>query len=134
MSTLRAFLRHHRQLAGLLVALAIAMKALVPAGYMVGTQARTITMELCADASGGHVTREVVIARGDAPGTAEHGKADGVCTFSALAMAALGGADAVLLAAALVFILLLGIAAVPVFARRNTGQLRPPLRGPPAFA
>lgn len=132
MSSLRAFLGHHRQFAGLLVALALAMKALIPSGYMVGGQARTITIEICADASGGHVTRDVVVPRSDAP--AEYGKADGLCAFSALGMAALGGADFVLLAAALAFVLALGFAAAPSLLRRIAGHLRPPLRGPPVFA
>ncbi len=133
MNRLRAFLRGHRRVAALLVALALTMKALVPAGYMVGEQARTITLEICADASGAKVTRDIVV-QSDAPSAAEHGKADGVCAFSALGMAALGGVDAVLLAAALAFILALGVSATPVVLRSRPVPLRPPLRGPPLFA
>jgi len=135
MSLLRAFLCRHSRLAGLLVIIALMMKALVPAGYMVGAQGHTITVEICADASGGHLTRQIAIPHQDpfAPAQAEHAKTEGICAFSALGMAALGGADAVLLALALVFILALGFAAMAPPVPARLVHLRPPLRGPPAI-
>jgi hypothetical protein len=53
MELLRAFFRDHRRLAALLVALALCVKALVPAGYMPGAHGKVLTVEICADASGG---------------------------------------------------------------------------------
>jgi hypothetical protein len=63
----------------------------------------------------------------------EHGKQDssGACPYSLLPMASLAGADAVLLAVALVFILALGFAPAPPPSLARNPHLRPPLRGPP---
>ena len=49
MRTWSRLLREHRRLAAILVALALCMKALVPAGFMIGASARLITVEICAD-------------------------------------------------------------------------------------
>ena len=63
-----------------------------------------------------------------------HAKGDGSCPYAALGMAALTGADAVLLAIALGFILALGFLPVRASPRAGRLHLRPPLRGPPAHA
>lgn len=132
---LRAFLFGRRCLALWLVMAAFAMKALVPAGYMVGAGSNVLTIEICADSQGERITRQIVVPgyKGQ-PGQGDHAKADGACPFTALTMMADTGADAVLLALALAFILALGFAsaAPPVLVRRT--YLRPPLRGPPASA
>lgn len=132
MRSLRAFSLAHRHLAALLLAAALAMKALVPAGYMVEGGPRVLTVSICADSIGERVVHQVVIpAKGG--GEAER-QAKGECAFSSLNAAALGGADLALLALALAFILALGFA--PVTRPRPGGalRLRPPLRGPPAAA
>ena len=49
MYAFRAFLLHHRRFAALLVAAALCLKALVPAGYMVSSEARVLTVQICAD-------------------------------------------------------------------------------------
>jgi len=133
MQQLRTFASQYRALAALLLAFALAMKALVPAGYMASPGAQLLSVSICADASGGAETRQIAIPmKGDpAPSGGEHGKAAGPCAFSALAMASLGGADAPLLALALAFVLAAGlIAAAPPPASARL-HLRPPLRGPP---
>jgi hypothetical protein len=56
------------------------------------------------------------------------------CAFTGLGHSALGGTDPLLLAAALAFILLLGLAPLPALPRRDIPFLRPQLRGPPASA
>ena len=135
MQSLRAFLARHRALAALLFAAALCMKALVPAGYMIGNGDRVLTVEICADSQGGHVTKQIVLpGGGKSGGQGEHGKSDGTCAFSALSFASLSAADPVLLALALIFIMALGF--VPIAAPRAARQshLRPPLRGPPALA
>ncbi|MBC2666815.1 hypothetical protein H7F51_14955 [Novosphingobium flavum] len=132
MTLLRAFLRDHRKLASLVLAMALLMKALVPAGYMVESGSRVLAVAICADASGGHFTLQIVIP-GKTDGEARHDKAEGTCAFSALAMGALGGADPALLLIALAFILLLGLAPAPA-RRKGPARLRPPLRGPPVPA
>jgi hypothetical protein len=135
MGNLRAFLLGHRRLALLLVAAALCLKVLVPGGYMLGQGAGTyITVEICADASGQHLTKDVFVPAKPGQGNSAQAKGDGPCPYSALSMAALSGADAALLALALAFILALGFlpAAPPRLAR--AAHVRPPLRGPPAFA
>lgn len=136
MAGLRAFFRFHRAFALALVCLALAMKALVPAGYMPGQGSRLLTVSICADASGEALTRQIAVpARpGETQNHAGEHKSGGTCAFSSLAMAGLAGADALLLAGAFAFILALGFTATPTPAPRRTTHLRPPLRGPPLLS
>jgi len=75
--------------------------------------------------------RRALVVGNDA-GLGHDGK--GQCAFSPLAFAALGGADAPLLAIALAFILAFGFASTPPLRLARIAGLRPPLRGPPARA
>jgi len=139
MNRLRAFLRDHRRFAAMVFALALLVKALVPAGYMLASQAKVLTVEICGDPSGPRLTHDIVIpasVKGShAPDpAADHAKADGTCAFSALQWAAPPAADAALLALALAFILLLGFLPTPRALPARPAQLRPPLRGPPLHA
>lgn len=135
MQALRALALRHRLLALLLVVLALAVKAAMPAGYMLGQHGTVLTVEICADASGGTVTKQIVIPQSGAPADAKgsHDKAP-TCPYAALGFAWLAGADGVLLALALAFILALGFATAPPLPLRRPSFLRPPLRGPPALA
>lgn len=130
-----ALIRNHARLTLVLLALALAAKALVPAGFMLSPSAgRVLTVTICADASGMPRQMQIAIpAKDDRPGEpADAGEADQPCAFSGLGHAALGGADPVLLAAALAFILLLGFAPPSALPLRDIAYLRPPLRGPPS--
>ncbi|MBN8501144.1 MAG: hypothetical protein J0M19_08350 [Sphingomonadales bacterium] len=135
MQMLRAFLLRYRWVAALVIAAALCIKALVPAGYMIGTGTRVLTIEICADAQGGHVTQQIVLPGDGQPidGQGKQGKADGACAFSALSFVSLGGADAALLALALLFILALGLVPMATPRPARLVYLRPPLRGPPAL-
>jgi hypothetical protein len=137
MTRFRALTRRHARLALGLVALALAMKALVPAGFMLSAAGdRFLTVTICADASG--VAKQVRIAipaKGEAG--SDHSEAadkSQPCAFAGLGHAALGGADPVLLAAALAFILLIGFAPLRAPPTRDIPFLRPPLRGPPSLS
>jgi hypothetical protein len=132
MQLLRAFFLHHRRMAALLIALTLAMKALVPAGFMLGSDSRVITVQICADALGQQITQKIVLPSNHSGD--DKAKSDSPCHFTALGHAMLGGADPVLLALALVFILALGFAPVRAPAPRRIAFLRPPLRGPPALS
>ena len=135
MNRLRAFLRLHPGLAALILCVALLVRAGVPVGFMPQIGAHAITIEICADATGQHLTREIALPL--LPGHERHeGKADGgPCAFGGcMAHAMLGGADGWLLAGALAFILLLGFAPVRSVAPMRAGFLRPPLRGPPSRA
>jgi len=133
-SILRDTLRSHRHLAVVIVLLALAFKAAVPAGFMIETRSLTLTMAICADATGGHVTRQIVVPRSDQPAPADSSKGSATCPFAALGLGLLADELPVFAAAALVFILLTGLA--PAYSprlRRHEFQ-RPPLRAPPALA
>lgn len=131
MHAFRAFFRMHRRLALGLVVLAVAIKALMPAGYMLSEKAHVLTVAICADASGQQLTKHISIP---SDGKSSHSKAEATCAWGLLAMAALSGADVLLLALALAFILALGLAPSRPAPPSRVSYLRPPLRGPPAFA
>jgi len=135
MGALRTFLLRYRAMAFAMLALALAMKAIVPAGTMIGTESKVLTIRICDDAqiSLGAPARDVVIPMKGEP-TGKHGKVDGTCAFSTLSFAGLAGADPIQLALALLFILATCFAALALPAPRHTARLRPPLRGPPAHA
>lgn len=132
MNALRTLIRDHRALALLLLACALAAKALIPQGYMAGGGQKMLSVQLCLD---GITHKSISIAvpmKGDhAP---EKAPANEHCAFSSLSMTALSGADAPLLALALIFILAAGYAPLYRVLKGRTGQLRPPLRGPPLTA
>ena len=134
MGTLRGIFGDHRALTVLLLALALAMKALVPAGYMPGSGVKILSISICADASGGQVVKQISIPQSGKPGESrgEHGKAGTACSFASLAMASLAGADAPLLALLLAFVLAIGLLPSAPPPASRAPRLRPPLRGPPA--
>lgn len=133
---MRNFLLDHRRLALILLLCALFMKAFVPTGSMIGSHARTFTVEFCAEGAAPSLSKQIVISPQtplDVP-AADHGKSDGACAFSALSMAGLSGADAIQLAAAIAFILVLGVFAIALPLSAAPAHIRPPLRGPPALA
>lgn len=133
MHLLRAFLRRHRALAMFVVLAALCLKAAVPAGFMLETKGRVLTVALCSDASGTAMTRQIVVPHGDS-GAVQQAKAQAACPFTALSLDALGGTDAVLLAAALAFILALAFLPQRPAQVRRASWLLPPPCGPPALA
>ena len=137
MTLLRALIRRHRHLAIALLVLAFCFKIVVPAGMMVSaTPDRLLTVTICTGGVNETETVDILV-----PGSRDHGpahpgdaaKADH-CAFAGLAKAALGGADAILLAAAFAFILVLGLAPRTLAPLARIPYLRPPLRAPPAAA
>lgn len=84
MQRLRTILTHNRALAGLLVALALFVRAMVPAGYMPGGAGRQIQVAICADASG--MAQTVAIPLDDAgKQAAEHPAKHSACAFAGMA-------------------------------------------------
>ncbi|QGN54319.1 DUF2946 family protein [Novosphingobium sp. Gsoil 351] len=137
MKALRRTLHGHARLTAALIALALILRAIVPAGYMVSADALTLTIEICADTSGQHLTRQIVVPRNDAPDQPKHDSAKGTagCPFASLWAAGLDSTTPPALAVlALACILILGLAPRrPPVARRQP-FLRPPLRAPPVLA
>ncbi|WP_245409636.1 DUF2946 family protein [Allosphingosinicella vermicomposti] len=131
MTVLRRYLFQHRVLAIWLVALALAMKALIPAGYMPAADGQMI-VQLCTESGPDMI---VVAVPGLKHGESGHeSKADMPCAFSGLAAPLLGSIPPALIAAAIVFILALGLRPLIAPVSAITPFLRPPLRGPPAFS
>lgn len=137
MTRFRALIRDHAWLTLVLLALALAVKAAVPAGFMLSAGGdRFLTVTICSDASGTPKQMQIAIpGKQDAGGDHSDAAAKAThCAFSGLGHSALGGADPVLLAGAIAFILLIGLAPFPALPRRDLPFLRPQLRGPPATA
>ncbi|WP_084592277.1 DUF2946 family protein [Novosphingobium sp. MBES04] len=132
MYALRSFLARHLWLFALVIAMALAMKALVPAGFMIESAgAKVLTVEICD--SQGHTRLQKIALPGkpDTSSQQQHAKAAKECPFTALSAHALGNADPALLALALAFILALGFLPTPPLRLIRARYWTPPLRAPP---
>lgn len=137
MTALRIFIRAHRSLACLVLVLALAMKALVPAGYMVASGTRMMSIQICADSVGQRLTKQIVVADTGANHTTDTAKSDmakQACPYGGHSAPVLDVTDPWLLATALAFILALGIAPVAIPRPRRASFLLPPACGPPVIA
>lgn len=127
----RRLILDHPRIAAVLIALALAMKVAVPAGFMPVAVPGQLMVLVCTEFGPQHVAIDVP----GMPAKPDNGaKMDQPCAFAGLGLAWLPGADPELLAAALVFVLALGFAAVTTPLLARTPHLRPPLRGPPHTA
>ncbi|RDE07548.1 hypothetical protein DVW87_06940 [Sphingomonas aracearum] len=116
-----------------LLLLTLFMKVVVPSGYMVGAAGGAFSIELCP---GYEPQKPMAMPGGEHhPDTPDHGKAEMPCAFAGLTAPSLAGADPLLLAAAIVFIVrtVFRTASDREPGRRRL-HLRPPLRGPPRIA
>lgn len=130
MGGLRTSLKRNHRLAILLVALALAMKALVPAGFMVEGSARSLTVLVCADSTGARSSVEISIPQSGTKSPAL-AKAHETCAFSTLGFAALAATDPLQLTLALAFIFALGFLPRVAIAPRKARRVLPPPCGPP---
>ncbi len=133
MHALRLLLTRHAWLAASLAAAALVMKLLVPAGFMPVASAHAVTIQPCS----GFGPERVMAAM---PGMdhSDHGKTshqgkDMPCGFGGLSMPTLAGADIVLLAAAIAYVMAIGIRAESACRVSAAPHLRPPSRGPPSM-
>lgn len=134
MGAWRALLKEHRWLALWLIAAALAVKALVPAGYMLADSGRkTLTMAICDGTGPAAMTIDVPMDPDHAKAP-DGGKQDGGCAYAGLGHAMLGGADPVLLLAAIAFLLALGFAPAATPTVRRRAFALPPAQGPPNLA
>lgn len=138
MSPLRTFFRTHRRLAGLLFALVLVSKIFIPSGYMPLATGDGLVLMVCSGMAPS--PSSMTTAMPGMPGMAgqQHeqkgDKAESPCSFAGLSAPFVAGADPVLLAIALGFVLAFGWRALPRLALPYRQALRPPLRGPPAAA
>ncbi len=145
---LRRFSLSHRCLAALLCVAALAMKLLVPAGYMVSSEHGRIAITLCSGMTAQDMTAQDSTAQAMAmPGmhedsagsstthdrSSKHDKGEMPCAFSSLTAHALESVDLVLLIAAIAFVMARARRYVRPLPHALTRYLRPPLRGPPAL-
>jgi len=120
----RLLLRHHPRFAAAIVAAALLLRLLVPAGFMPSFNGGQFRVSICT----GMGPAQMRIAL---PG--KHSDvAASPCAFADLSLPLLGAADPVQLAAALAFIIATALALVVAMPTRRVAHLRPPLRGPPA--
>ena len=136
MLALRRLVLARSHLAALICVAALAMRLLVPSGYMVTGAHGRIAITICPGVAPQAASLDMQGMHGDMADhgrSKEHGKAETPCAFSSLLAQALGCADPVLLVAAIAFIMVMALLTARSSARPATQHLRPPSRGPPAF-
>lgn len=129
---IRRLVFSNRTFASIVVALALAMKLIVPAGFMPTISGGHFVISICSGT--GPMTMAMAMPGMDHDKTdknGQHSKADMPCPFTGLASPSLAAADVLLLAAAILFAMALGIRAVVALRTTPSPYLRPPLRGPP---
>ena len=88
MTALRQTMHRYAALWLALAALALALRALIPAGMMVRSDSLTLTVSICSDASGGMRLAQLTIPREHIPAPQESA-ATGHCAFAGLGSPAL---------------------------------------------
>lgn len=139
MEALRRLILSHRAVAALLLAAALALRLLVPAGYMPAVADGAMRLVLCPAAGPGRADPPPAPRmagmhhdRGDHP--ADHGPQAPPCAYAGLSWAPVMPVDLPLLAAAIVFAMALVRVRAALAPPVRAPFLRPPLRGPPAIA
>lgn len=133
MTALRRLFHIHPGIAVAIVALALAMKLLVPAGFMPTVSNGRIVVSICSGT--GPMTMVVAM-----PGMAHHAPADtprhdegasAPCAYAGLMAPSLAAIDPLLLAIALFVAMALALRPVAPPLVAVPARVRPPLRGPP---
>ncbi len=143
MSPVRHLIRDRRAVAALLLAMALVLRLVVPAGYMPMVAQDGVMLAICD--GNAPVTVVGPAAAPTMAGMHHHSgtpadaapmpsKPDSPCAFADLSTPAVASVDPVLLIAAIAFAVALAIRRVMPLRMRERGHLRPPLRGPPALA
>lgn len=135
MNRLRRLAFSNRVFACALIALALAMKLALPAGFMPVMSGGQIVVAMCAGS--GPMTMAIAIPglkQGKSESSGEHDKADAPCAFAGNSAPALGALPEFLLAVAIAFIVALGLRPLAFPASPEPPYLRPHLRAPPAQA
>jgi hypothetical protein len=130
-SSHRRLIRSSRTLVALLLAMTLALRVLVPAGYMPDSSGGSFSVVAC-DGFGAVAMSKAM--PGMHHGKVDHGQTQQRCAFADLALPWLGSIDPIQLLAALAFILAIAFVAAEAFHLRREYRAWPPLRGPPARA
>lgn len=131
MGSFRNLIRSSQILVALLLALTLALRVLVPAGYMPEISVGSFSIVAC-DGFGPVAMSKAM--PGMHHGKADHSQMQQRCAFADLALPWLGSIDPIQLLAALAFILVIAFFASQPFRLRREYRAWPPLRGPPARA
>lgn len=135
MHRLRHLILANRPFACAILALALMMKLALPAGFMPTVNNGQIQVTLCSGTGPMTVVMTIPgLDHGKQDGEGHSGKSEQPCAFSGLSAPSLAATDPILLAAAILLILALGIRPMVVLTSTAPPHLRPPLRGPPARA
>lgn len=121
----------------MLCILALAVRAVVPAGLMPARANGQMVLALCSGTANGAIAVAIPL-RGSNPAPGDEHDAQHMahmpCAFAGLAMPGLAAAPPVLLLAAIHFVLRHAWRGLPLLAVPAPARLRPPLRAPPAIA
>ena len=145
MRALRYQIAKNPALAAMILAAAMLLRVIVPAGFMPEMSSGRIAIVIC---SGYGTSSTMMMAmpgmdagqstadqhQGDHRSNDHHGGAEMPCGFSALSLPGLSGADPILLVLAIAAIMALAIGASPRLAIAPIARSRPPLRAPPILA
>ena len=131
MTETRKFLGRHHWLCALLLGATLIVKALMPAGFMPVVSNDAILVQLCSGQGPQTIALELPGKTGDHD-HGEHRKAETPCAFSGLSSPTLAGADPILLAIAIAFVIATGFRLPARVVLWRGIYLRPPAIGPPA--
>lgn len=133
MQRIRRLLKNNGWWFSLLFALALALKALVPSGYMISTDSKTITVMICNGSEGAKQTIAIPMNTETGSHHKESDKSSEACASGSFSKSTMTMTDPIQLVLALAFILLAGRMVSITIPSARVIRWRPPLRGPPAF-
>jgi len=117
----------------MLLAAALCLKVVLPAGYMPSAAGGDIVVALCSSTASAGETVTIRIphkeGRENPSDSAKHS-----CAFAPLAAVALGSVPPAILLAALLFVFVAAIRWQPLALRAAGARILPPSQGPPSFA
>ncbi len=134
MAKMRALIREYRSLAALLLLAALVMKAVVPAGFMVGPDSKILTVQYCGEVDGAVSAKQIVIPLEQLPDTRSGDditKSAG-CAFASLTAGAMDIDANLPLPNAPPLQLAMEFERVVQTNLPPPAFIKPPLRGPPA--
>lgn len=114
----------------MLLAAALCLKIVLPAGYMPAASGSDLVVALCSSTGSEGATVTVSIPHKDA----QDDSVQDSCAFAPLAAVSLGSVPPAVAVAALLFAFVAAILRRPLELRRVEARSRPPSQGPPAFA
>ncbi|WP_420822420.1 hypothetical protein [Sphingosinithalassobacter portus] len=107
------------------------LKIVIPTGFMPTMSNGQIVISICSGIGPTTMIMTIPGLEHESEGDGHGSKAEQPCAFAGLSAPPLAAADPLLLAAAVLFVLALGMRPLVLPASKAPPYLRPPLRGPP---